>query len=59
MTLFIKIAITILFFVIASYHLYFFIPPSVTIKNLSNNVITKVNISLPKSHLNFGAIKPK
>ena len=56
MNLFIKVIVTILFLVIASYHLFFFISPSVTIKNKSDNVITKVVVRLPDSRLNFGFI---
>ncbi len=57
MNLLVKITVTILFLVIASYYLYFYITPSVTVINKSEYVITKVNVSLPKSNLNFGSIE--
>jgi hypothetical protein len=59
MNLLIKITVAILFLVIASYYLYFFINPSVTVINESDNVITKAIISLPESRLNFGSIEHK
>jgi len=57
MNLFIKITLVILFFVITSYYLYFYISPSVTVINETEQLIAKVNVSLPKSNLNFGSIK--
>lgn len=57
MNLLVKITVAILFIVIASYYLYFYITPSVTVINKSEYVITKVNVSLPKSNLNFGSIE--
>ena len=59
MKLLIKITVVILFLVIASYCLYFFINPSVTVVNRSDNVITKAIVRLPESRLDFGAIEHK
>lgn len=59
MHLFIKIILTIVFFVIASYYLYFFISPSVTVINGSASLITQASVSLPNSNLNFGSIEHK
>jgi hypothetical protein len=59
MNLLIKITVAILLLVIASYYLYFFINPSVTVINESDNVITKAIVSLPESCLNFGSIEHK
>ena len=56
MNLLIKITVAIFSFVITSYYLNFFINPSVTVKNDSDNVITKAIVSLPGSRLNFGSI---
>lgn len=56
MNLFVKITAIISFLVIASYYLYFYITPSVTVINKSEYVITKVNVTLPNSNLNFGSI---
>ncbi len=57
MNLLVKVTATILFIVISSYYLYFYITPSVTVINKSESVITKVSVSLPKSNLNFGSIE--
>ena len=57
MNLLVKITITIFLLVIASYYLYFYFTPSVTVINKSEYVITKVNVSVPKSNLNFGSIE--
>ena len=54
-----KITVALLFLVIASYYLYFFINPSVTVINESDNIITKAIVSLPESRLNFGSIEYK
>ena len=59
MNLLIKITLAILFFSITSYYLYFYISPSVTVINKSENTITKASVSLPKSNLNFGSIEHK
>jgi hypothetical protein len=42
---------------LGSYYLYFYISPSVTVKNESHNIITNVNVSLPESNLDFGSIE--
>ncbi|WP_155250823.1 hypothetical protein [Pseudoalteromonas luteoviolacea] len=55
----IKITVAIPFIVIAFYHLYFFIKPSVTVINESENVITEAIVRLPESRLNFGSIGHK
>ncbi|MCW8833877.1 MAG: hypothetical protein OQK03_11190, partial [Colwellia sp.] len=59
MNLLIKTIATLLFLVVASYYLYFFINPSVTVINESESVITEAIVSLPKSRLNFGSIEVK
>ena len=59
MNLLIKITLAILFFAIASYYLYFYISPSVTVINKSEHLITKASVSLPKSNLNFGSLEHK
>lgn len=45
------------FFVIAAYYLYFYISPSVTVINDTEQLIAKASVSLPKSNLDFGSIK--
>ncbi|RHW74558.1 hypothetical protein [Colwellia sp. RSH04] len=57
MNLLVKITAAILFLVIAFYYLYFYITPSVTVINKSDYVITRVNVTLPESNLNFGSIE--
>ena len=57
MNLFIKIIIVVLAFFVASYYLYFYISPSVTVINKSALETTKVNVTLPNSNLNFGSIE--
>jgi len=57
MNLLFKITIAVLFIVTASYYLYFYITPSVTVVNKSEYSITEVNVKLPKSNLNFGSIE--
>ncbi|MBQ4837108.1 MULTISPECIES: hypothetical protein [Pseudoalteromonas] len=55
----IKITVAIPFIAIAFYHLYFFIKPSVTVINESDNAITEAIVRLPESRLNFGSIGRK
>lgn len=46
-----------MFIVTASYYLYFYITPSVTVVNKSEYLITEANVKLPKNNLNFGSIE--
>jgi len=57
MKLLLKITIAFILIFSASYQLYFYISPSVTVKNESSHIITAANIKLPKSNLNFGSIE--
>jgi hypothetical protein len=57
MNLFIKVTLAIVLFVVTSYHLYFYITPSLTVINYTEHLISKAKVSLPSSHLNFGSIK--
>ena len=52
-----KLTIVILLLFISAYYLYFYITPSVTVINKSENAITEVNIQLPQSNLSFGSIE--
>jgi len=56
MNLLLKITLAVLFIITAAYYLYFYITPSVTIVNNSDYSITEVNVKLPQSNLNFGAV---
>jgi len=57
MRLLLKIIISALCIVVAAYYLYFYITPSVTVKNNSLDVITNINVKLPVNNLDFGSIE--
>lgn len=51
-----KIALSAVALLVVIYHASFFILPSITIVNNSENSITQVAINLPSSRLDFGSI---
>ncbi len=51
-----KVIVAALSFFVVCYSLYFYMAPNVTVVNKSNLALTEVNVALPSSNLDFGAI---
>lgn len=56
MKLIFKLLVSVIVLYTGAFYLYFFISPSVTIKNNSEYLITKAIVHLPNSRLNFAEI---
>ncbi len=56
MKLFIKIIMSTFALFVASYYLYFYISPSVTVMNKSALEVIEANVTLPTNNLNFDSI---
>lgn len=52
-----KLTFFFMFFLSATYYLYFYISPSITVKNESEQTLLELNVKLPNSNLNFGSIE--
>ena len=56
MKLVLRISILLLGILLAAYHIYFFVVPSVTVVNNSNSAIENARVDLPNSGLDFGQL---